>query len=144
MEKQPPKKDRTDAGEHLVRRFRILRTRKARARGFLQAHGLCGGLGHLRSSGVSAMKKSFGERTRRRRHTHTDAEDPQRLQIGTLVTRNPIDFHVGVLVLFVVFSCSSLCSDSLWCVVWPDHFSRGDFPVDDGDRWLSDAKNVRD
>ena len=31
------------------------------------------------------------------------------------------------------------CSVSLWCVVCPHHFSRNVFPVNDGDRWLSDT-----
>ena len=54
--------------------------------------------------------------------------------------RNPSVFvHVGEFVLVCCVLCLCLCSDSLWCVVCPHHFSRGNFPVDDGDRRLSDT-----
>ena len=48
--------------------------------------------------------------------------------------------HVGELVVVCCFPLPALCSDSLWCVVCPQHFFRGNFHLNDGDRWLSDAK----
>ena len=43
---------------------------------------------------------------------------------------------------FFLFPLLVLFSDSLWCVVCPHHFSRSNFLLNDGDRWLSDAKKM--
>ena len=59
-------------------------------------------------------------------------------------SKSSCDFHVVSWCWFVVSLACVCVLIPLWCLVCPHHYSRSNFIVDDGDRWLSDAKNVRD